>query len=139
VAVTGDGGQQIVEIVCYPAGQQSDCLHFLRLKKLFLELFAFGYIRDNASESNYFAARIPNLKTSGTNLTVFTIRSRNAIFDVYISCVIHKSCIGLDHTLTILGHNKIGPCLRDRVQTVDWTAPDLLKCRAYVMHLLHVR
>src|SRR5437764_7598590 len=81
VTVTGNGGQQIVKIVCYPAGQQSDCLHFLRLKKLFLELFAFGYIRDNASESNYFAIRIANLKTSGTNPTVFTIRSRNAIFD----------------------------------------------------------
>ena len=47
LAVAGDDGQQIIEIVRHAAGQHPDSLHFLRLTKLVFKLAASGDVAEH--------------------------------------------------------------------------------------------
>ena len=53
--IARDHGQQVVEVVRHPAGQQCEGLHFLRLHPLFFDLFARGDVADKGDGEQAFS------------------------------------------------------------------------------------
>ena len=52
VAVAENGGEKIIEVVRHPAGELSECFHFLRTAELILHLLARGDVHERTHEAH---------------------------------------------------------------------------------------
>ena len=90
LAVAMDDGQQIVEIVRYPAGQPPDSLHLLRLPQFIFQALALADIHDCADQPLRAPAFIAHYPAFVPYLHVAAVARAEAVFQKEIGFVFQR-------------------------------------------------